>query len=50
MLGMLGMTIGSAAGWWAGQHVGMMTAFFLSIVGSGVGLYAVRRLAADYLG
>ena len=49
MLGMLGMTVGSAVGWWAGQHVGMMTAFMLSTVGSGVGFYAVRRVASDWM-
>lgn len=49
LLVILGTTLGGWAGWWAGAHVGMMTAFMLSIVGTGVGLYAARRLVRDYL-
>jgi hypothetical protein len=45
MLGFLGATVGSAIGWWAGAHVGMMTAFLLSTVGTGAGIYWGRQLA-----
>ena len=41
----LGMTAGGWAGWWAGAHAGMMSAFVLSMVGTGAGLYYGRRLA-----
>jgi len=43
----VGATLGSAIGWWAGAHFGMMTAFMLSIVGTGAGIYAGRRAAAN---
>jgi len=46
----LGATIVGSVGWWLGAFVGIMTAFFLSIIGSGVGMYLGRRLARHYLG
>jgi hypothetical protein len=42
----LGATIGGYAGWFLGARIGFMTAFMLSIVGTGVGIYYGRRLAA----
>jgi hypothetical protein len=45
---LVGSTIGSYAGWWVGGHVGFMTAFFVSIVGTGIGVYGGRRLAQSY--
>lgn len=45
LLGFAGATIGSYAGWALGAGVGVMTAFLLSMVGTGAGLYAGRRLA-----
>ena len=44
-MGFLGMSIGGWIGWWAGEHVGLMTAFMLSMVGTGAGLYFGRRFA-----
>jgi len=45
----LGTTfIGSSIGWWLGAFIGTMTAFLLSIVGLGVGLYAGIRLAQRF--
>jgi hypothetical protein len=44
-LAFLGATVGGWIGWWLGAFVGIMTAFFLSIIGSGVGLYWGRRFA-----
>jgi hypothetical protein len=35
-------TVTSAAGWWLGAHVGIMTAFMLSIVGLGAGIWGGR--------
>ena len=48
LLGFVGATIGSYAGWALGALVGTMTAFMLSIVLTGVGLYAGRRVARHY--
>ncbi len=42
--------LGGWIGWWLGTHVGLMTAFVLSMIGMGVGLYAWRRIAQHYLG
>jgi hypothetical protein len=50
LLGFIGATIAGYAGWWLGEHVGFMTAFMLSTVASGIGLYVGRRAARDYLG
>ena len=49
LLGFLGATLGSMFGWWLGAHIGLMTAFFVSIFGTGIGLYSGRRVAANYL-
>jgi hypothetical protein len=46
----LGATIGGAAGWWLGAHMGTMTAFFVSVIGTAFGVYAGRRLAAGLAG
>jgi uncharacterized protein len=43
------MTVGGAIGWYAGSIVGYMTAFILSCVGTGVGLYVARRYSQQYL-
>lgn len=48
LLGFIGATIGGAIGWWAGASVGFMTAFFISMIGTGVGIYAGRRLADHF--
>jgi hypothetical protein len=42
-------TILGGIGWWAGALEGVFTAFVLSTVGTGVGLYLGRRLAAHLL-
>ena len=48
LLGFVGATVGSYAGWALGAPVGLTTAFMLSMVGTGVGLYAGRRFAQRY--
>ena len=48
LLGFLGATLGSMFGWWIGAHIGFMTAFFVSILGTGIGLYSGRRMAVNY--
>jgi hypothetical protein len=50
LLGFLGASILGAIGWWIGDRVGLMTAFILSTIATGIGLYAGRRIARDYLG
>ncbi len=49
ILGMIGAGLGSLAGWWLGAKIGFMTAFFLSTLGTGFGLYYGRRLARQWL-
>ena len=44
----IGATVGSYAGWALGAPVGIMTAFMLSFVGTGLGIYAGRRVAHYY--
>jgi tetrahydromethanopterin S-methyltransferase subunit G len=48
LLGFVGTTIGSAAGWWLGRHIGIMTAFLLSVMGTGIGLYVGLRIGRAY--
>ncbi len=48
VLGFIGATLGGALGWWVGDAVGLMTAFIVSTVASGIGLYLARRLADQY--
>jgi hypothetical protein len=50
LFGAIGATLGSAAGWWLGNHVGLMTAVVASAVGTGVGLWAGVRFATDHFG
>lgn len=35
-------------GWYAGERVGIFTAFALSMVGTGLGVYLGRRLATHW--
>ena len=49
LLSFVGATIGSYAGWALGATVGLYTAFLVSMVGSGFGLYYGRKLAKQYL-
>jgi putative Mn2+ efflux pump MntP len=35
----------SSLGWWAGSGIGLFTAFALSMVGTGVGIYFGKQLA-----
>lgn len=48
MLAFIGATIGGSIGWWAGNFIGFMTAFFVSMIGTGIGIYAGKRLADHY--
>jgi hypothetical protein len=44
----LGATIGSYAGWFLGAKFGFITAFMLSMVGTGIGIYYGRLIARNY--
>ncbi len=45
MLVMVCSTIFSALGWYAGESFGIFTAFIVSMVGTGIGIYVGRQLA-----
>jgi len=49
LLVMLVSTVASAAGWWLGAHVGIMTAFITSIVALGLGVWGGRQLARRWM-
>ena len=49
LIGFVGATVGSYAGWALGARIGMVTAFMLSMVGTGLGIYVGRRVVADML-
>ena len=44
----LGSTILGYAGWFIGARIGMTTAFIVSMVGTGVGIYYGRKIAQYY--
>ena len=49
LLGYLGMFVGGWVGWALGAWISLFSAFILSIVGTGAGLYAARRLSSGLL-
>jgi len=49
LLTLLGASVGGAIGWWLGAPGGMMAAFVVGMVGTGVGIYAGRRIAQTLL-
>ncbi|MFL5466430.1 MAG: hypothetical protein ACJ79N_05120 [Gemmatimonadaceae bacterium] len=46
----IGATVGGYAGWALGANVGITTAFILSMVGTGIGIYYGRLIARNYGG
>jgi apolipoprotein N-acyltransferase len=48
ILYLVGATVGGAIGWWIGERVGVMTAFFLGLVGTAAGIYVGRRIGRRY--
>ena len=48
IIAIVGSMVGGYAGRWAGAFVGVMTAFFLSVVGTGLGVYAGRRMVRHF--
>ena len=49
LMGFAGATLGSLVGWYLGALVGFTTGMVLSMVGTGVGLWAGRRLLQSWL-
>ena len=47
LLGFVGATIGGYAGWALGALAGPFTAFMVSMVGTGLGMYYGRRIAQN---
>jgi hypothetical protein len=48
LLAFIGATIGGAIGWWLAEGIGFMTAFMVSTVFSGVGIYYGRKIAQRF--
>lgn len=44
-----GMSVGGGLGWWLGAQISLFTAFVVSIVGTGIGLYYTRRAVKRFL-
>jgi len=44
ILDMIGLSAGGWLGWTAGAVVSVFTAFIVSVIGMGLGLYAIRRI------
>jgi hypothetical protein len=51
LLFFVGTTLGSYAGWWAGEYMGfeLMGTFLISSLGGIVGIYVAWRIVVDYL-
>jgi hypothetical protein len=41
-------TVGGSLGWWVGARIGFTTAFCLSFVGTGAGVYLARRWVREH--
>jgi hypothetical protein len=48
LFGFIGATVGGYAGWALGAAFGTMTAFMLSMVGTGAGIYVGAKVAGHY--
>src|SRR5262245_53476850 len=48
LLWLIGATVGGWIGWWLGDRFGLFVAVVLSAVGTGVGIYAARRIVAEH--
>ena len=48
LLYFIGATVGGYAGWWLGERFGFFTAFILSTIGTGVGIYFAQRYNAEH--
>ena len=50
LLDLMAMSLGGWVGWTAGALVSTFTAFVVSVVGTGVGLYAARKVSKRLVG
>ena len=48
LLAFVGATVGGWLGWAAGEPIGTMTAFMVSMLGTGIGIYVGRRVARNW--
>lgn len=46
---LIGSSLGGWIGWAAGHHVGVMTGYLTSVVGSALGIYYGRRAYAELM-
>ena len=49
IIDLIGMSVGSWLGWTVGAWISFFTAFIVSVIGMGVGLYAARQLRQRFL-
>jgi len=49
LLDLVGMTAGGWLGWAMGAWISVFTAFIISMIGTGAGLYVTRRLVRGWL-
>lgn len=49
LLNIISISVGGWIGWWIGEHIGIMTAYLLSVFGAAAGLYLGRKLMTSYL-
>ena len=45
----IGISCGGALGWWIGASIGIMTGFFLSVLGASIGLFLSRQYCRNHL-
>ncbi len=43
-----GATVGGYVGWFLGDKIGLMTAFILSMIGTGLGMYYGAKIVDRY--
>ncbi len=48
-LNLIGMSVGGWLGWWLGAQISLFTAFMVSMVGTGIGLYYTQRMVKRLL-
>lgn len=42
-------SLGGGVGWWLGEKIGVMTAFFLSVLGTAIAVYYAKRWVDEHL-
>ena len=45
----VGTAMGGGIGWWLGAHIGVMTAYIMSIVGTAASYYYCRRFIREHM-